>query len=252
MAKLKKIVKFLDKYLQTKETEDKSWNGLQIEGKNNVEKIIFAQNASIDIFKKATHEKADLIIVHHGLFWKNRNPSFKNQVKESIEILSKNKTSLYASHLPLDLHKKVGNNAQLLKFVGAEIKEKFGRHNESYISWIGEFKKPISPKEIAKKIKQELNADCKLLLFGSPKIKTIAVCSGGGGYGIYFEALESKVDLYLSGDTVEVYTSAKDEKFNVIFAGHYATETLGVKALMPIIKKKFKINPLFIDDPTGL
>jgi len=252
MAKLKDIVKFLNNYLKIDEINDSSWNGLQIEGKPNVNRIVFAENASLDVFKKAIKEKADLIIVHHGHFWKAGNPSFIGSGKERINLLSKNDISLYASHLPLDKHKIVGNNAQLLKLLGATIKEEFGRYENQSVTWIGEFRKPVSVREIIKKLISELNARCNALLFGPEKIKRIAVCSGGGGYGIFFEALNKNVDLYLTGDTVEIYTTAKDAKFNVIFAGHYATETLGVKALMPLLKNKFKIKTVFIDDPTGL
>ena len=252
MAKLKDIVKFLDKYLKVDEINDSSWNGLQVEGNPNVNRIVFAENASLDVFKKAIKEKADLIIVHHGHFWKTGNPSFIGSGKERINLLSKNDISLYASHLPLDKHKIVGNNAQLLKLLGATIKEEFGRYENQSVTWIGEFRKPVRRSEIIKKLISELNAKCTVLSFGPEKIKRIAVCSGGGGYGIFFEALNKNVDLYLTGDTVEIYTTAKDAKFNVIFAGHYATETLGVKALMPLLKNKFKVKTVFIDDPTGL
>lgn len=252
MAKLKDIVKFLDNYLKINGIKDDSWNGLQVEGKENVNKIIFAENASLDVFKKAVAEKGDLVIVHHGHFWSRQNPSVKGFKKERVELLLKNGVSLYACHLPLDKHKEVGNNAQLLKILGAKIKKEFGKHEDVFIGWQGEFEKAIPAQEVAKRVNQKLNTKCKALLFGPKMVKTIAVCSGGGGYGMFFEAVAEKVDLYLSGDTIESYTYAKDGKFNTIFAGHYATETVGVKALMPILSKKFKTKTLFIDDPTGL
>ncbi len=252
MTKLKDIVKFLDNYLKISEIKDESWNGLQFEEKENINKIVFAENASADIFKKAVQEKGDLIIVHHGHFWKEGNPSFRNWGRERLEILLKNKISLYAAHLPLDCHKEVGNNAQLLKLLGAKIKIGFGKYEGQIISFIGEFKKPILAKEIVKKLIQKLGVKCTPILFGPTKIKTIAVCSGGGGYGIFFEALNKKVDLYLTGDTIDIYTTAKDAKFNVIFAGHYATETVGLKSLMEVVRKKFEVKTIFIDDPTGL
>ncbi len=255
MAKLKNVVKFLDKYLKNKEVKDTSRNGLQVRGKLEVSKIAFAENASLDTFKMALKEKADLIIVHHGILWKSRYkkyPVFKRITKERMKFLTKNNLSLYASHLPLDRHKIVGNNSQLLKLLGAEIKSPFAKSGKKFIGWIGKFKSPVSLAKIVKRLNKNLKTKCKTLLFGPPKIKTIAVCSGGGGSSVFYEALGKKVDLYLTGEISEVYTSAKDAKFNVIFAGHYATETAGLKALMEVVRKKFEVKTIFIDDPTGL
>jgi dinuclear metal center YbgI/SA1388 family protein len=254
MTKLKDIVKFLDQYLETDKFEE--WNGLQIEGKTEVRKIMFAVDASIDTFKKAISEKADMIIVHHGLFWKTANPSYIGFYKERIDLLLKNKISLYASHLPLDRHREAGNNAQLLKLLGSKIKKEFFKYGNLNIGWIGECKNPITIKYAAEKLKNGLNAKCVILPFGKEKIKTIAVCSGGGGYESFFEAFNNrnncKIDLYLSGEAIDIYSLVKDAKFNVIFAGHHATETTGLKALSKVVAKKFRTKNVFIDIPTGL
>lgn len=252
MPKLRDIVNFLDQYLQTEKFEDGSWNGLQVEGKPEVKKIVFAVDASIDAFKKAIGGKADMIIVHHGLFWKGADPSRTKWNKERIDLLNNNKISLYASHLPLDRHKVVGNNAELLKLLGAKIKKEFFKHENFNIGWIGECKKPITIKFAAEKLRKELDAKCIVLPFGKEKIKTIAVCSGGGGRESFFEAFSSNVDLYLSGEAIDVYSLIKDAKVNVIFAGHYATETIGLKALSKVVAKKFRTKNIFIDIPTGL
>lgn len=248
MAKLNDIVKFLDQYLETDKFDDGSWNGLQITGKSEVKKIVFAVDASIDTFNEAIKNGANLIVVHHGLFWKYYNPSFAGYNKERIDLLQKNGISLYASHLPLDRHRAAGNNAELLKLLGAKITKEFFKHGNLNVGWIGECRKPIAIRDAAEKLKIELNAKCIVLPFGKEKIKTIAVCSG---YEPFFEAF-GKVDLYLGGEAIDIYSLAKDAKFNVIFAGHHATETAGVKALSKIIKSKFKVETVFIDIPTDL
>jgi len=252
MPRLSKIVAFLNNYLNIDDIKDTCWNGLQFEGKSEVKRIVFAVDASVETFEKAIEENADLIIVHHGHFWTTQNPSIIGWGKERIQLLFRNQTSLYACHLPLDRHRIVGNNAQLLKLLGAKIKRGFLLHEGKNVGWIGETKRAIQLGKIGEKLDSDLNTNCIVLPFGKKKIKTIAVCSGGGGYGGFYEALNSGVDLYITGDAIEVYYSAKDSKINVIFAGHHATETIGLKALAEVVKRKFKIENIFIDLPTGL
>jgi len=251
MEKLEKIVKFLDEYLKIQDIKDASWNGLQVEGKENVNKIAFTENACIDTFNKAAKEKADFVIVHHGQFWNTTSPVLRGGDKERIKILISNKISLYTAHLPLDRHREVGNNAQLLKLLGAKITEEFVMTDGKNVGWIGEFKNAVPVEDIIEKLNSGLNTKCRTLLFGREKIKTIAVCSGGGNYDDFDEAVAKNADLYLTGDAIDIYPLAKDAKFNVLFAGHYATETVGLKALMDVIKKKFKVKTIFIDEPTG-
>jgi dinuclear metal center YbgI/SA1388 family protein len=252
MPQLKKVVYFLDQYLKIDDIKDTCWNGLQVEGKSEVNKIVFAVDASIETFELAIQKQADLIVVHHGHFWHTQNPSIVGWAKERIEILSKHQTSLYACHLPLDRHRRVGNNAQLLKLLGANITNEFLLHEGKNIGWTGTTKNAVSLKQIERKLNAKLNANCIVLPFGKERVKTVAVCSGGGGYGGFYEALNLGIDLYITGDTIEAYYSAKDSKTNVIFAGHHATETLGLKALAEVVTQKFRIQCLFIDLPTGL
>lgn len=252
MPTLQKVVDFLDNYLKIDDIEDSSWNGLQFEGAPYVRKIAFAVDASVDSFERATQENADMLIVHHGHFWSNHNPSVRGWTKERVDFLYKNKLSLYACHLPLDRHKEIGNNAQLLKILGARIKSEFLYHKGKNIGWIGERKKPITLKETELKLIDSLKTKCIILPFGRENIKSIAVCSGGGSYGGFYEALELNADLYITGDTAEVYYTAKDSGMNVIFAGHHATETVGLEALSKFLEKSLKVDVLFIDLPTGL
>jgi len=252
MAALQNIVSYLNEYLEVGDVSDVSYNGLQFEGKPVVKKVLFAVDSGIETFEKAAKEKADMLVVHHGLFWGKANPCIKGYMKERIDILYKNQISLYACHLPLDRHKAVGNNALLLKMLGAKIKKGFLFHEGKNIGWIGQFSEPISAKSIEEKLNKSMNLRCKALLFGKKEIKTIAVCSGGPGYDIFYGALDSGADAYLAGESRDIYTIAKDAKFNVFFAGHHATETLGVKALSEIVRKKFGVETGFVDLPTGL
>ena len=252
MPTLKKVTGFLDTYLKIDEIEDSSWNGLQFEGKFQVEKIAFAVDASVESFEKAAQQNADMIIVHHGHFWQSHNPSISGWSKDRVDLLYKNNLSLYACHLPLDRHREVGNNAEILKLLGAPIKKEFMFHKGKNIGWLGERKRALSLKDIERKLVDSLDTECIILPFGKENIKSVAVCSGGGSYGGFYEALELKADLYITGDTAEIYYTAKDSGMNVIFAGHHATETVGLKALSKVIEKKLKVEAVIIDLPTGL
>lgn len=252
MKKLNNIVNFLNDYLKINEIKDDSWNGLQFEGKEDVKRIGFSVDSGIDVIKKATEEKVDMLIVHHGLFWSKSNPSIAYSMKEKIKNLYDSGISLYASHLPLDRHGEVGNNTQLLKLLGAKIDGEFVFYEGKNIGWIGKFIKPVNLKFIEEKINSSFKIQCYVLPFGKKIIETIAVCSGGGDYKDLQEAIDKGVDLFLTGDRSYAYHAAKDFKINVIFAGHYATETVGVKALSEVLNKKFKIETVFIDVPTNL
>lgn len=246
------LVGWLDEYLEISGVEDNSWNGLQVEGKEVIKKVGFAVDGRVEVFEKAAKSKVDFLIVHHGMFWKSWNPSFISATKEKIEALNKERISLYCAHLPLDRHKEVGNNAQLLKIIGANIISEFDIEDGKNISWIGEFNPPKEVEEISKILNEKLNTVCKILPFGKNKIRTVAVCTGGGGYITHQKAFEVGVDLYITGEVIDVTAWDKDLKFSVIFGGHYATEIVGVKALAEVLHKELNIDVEFIDIPTGL
>ncbi|MFP4111724.1 MAG: Nif3-like dinuclear metal center hexameric protein [Candidatus Woesearchaeota archaeon] len=252
MEELKKITSFLDRHLSIEDFKDRSYNGLQVEGNSDVKKILFAVDAGLDTFRKALELKAEMIVVHHGLLWDGADPRIKDTHKERIDFLLRNKISLYAAHLPLDAHFDSGNNVMLLKLLGAKIRRDFHDYHGKKIGWIGEFKPPMAVKEIDIRLSSELGAKCTTLAFGREFARTVAVVSGGGGYSAFYDAVNEGCDIFITGDTVELYHSAKDENMNVIFAGHHATEILGVKELSNVIKKKFKVDSIFHDIPTGL
>lgn len=247
------VTSFLDQFLSIKNIHDTSWNGLQVEGKNEVKKIMFAVDAGLETFQKAMQLHADMIVVHHGHFWLGVNPCITGWKKQRIQFLLNNEISLYAAHLPLDKHPEVGNNAQLLKILGFDQECEFGRYNGETISFIGTVSQPKTIDEIAGTLKKSINAECKILPFGPKQISRIAVCSGGGSdFGLLQEAVDAEVDLYLTGDSTEMYHLAQDIGINVIFAGHHATETVGVKALADVVASSLGVETIFIDIPTNL
>ena len=244
-VKLNSIVRFLNKELKVRRLKDFSKNGLQVRASENITKIGLATDACMDVFQKAKKLGCNLVIVHHGLLWKKQKA--KEILKNRIKFLKKNKISLYGVHLPLDKNWKHGHNTYLFRLLGAKPKKIFGG-----VGYLGYLEKPRNVNSIAKEIEKELNTNCTIWNFGKNKIEKIAIVSGGGSTDI-LEAIKKKVDLFITGEAVSyVYYYAKEGKINVIFAGHYKTETSGVKSLGSLLENKFNIKTVFIDMPTGL
>ena len=252
MAHRDAIVTFLNEQLPGGDFNDPSFNGLQVEGKESVTKIVTGVTAGKELFARAAEAEADFIVTHHGHYWRYGTPSLTGWEKRRLDILLENKMSLYASHLPLDKHPKYGNNAQLLALLNAEITDDFSSHEDTSSSYMGMIMRGKHLDEITGILENGLNTKCITLPFGPAIIRTVAVVSGGGGYKAFAEALDAKVDLFITGDTAEIYNDAKDSGTNVIFAGHHATERLGVKALGDLLQKTFEVQVEFIDVPTGL
>jgi len=248
MAKLKEVVDFLDNELGIKDVEDRSNNGLQVSGNKEVKRIAFAVDACLEVFEKA--KEFDMIIVHHGLSWGDSLKYLTGINYSRVKFLVENNISLYAAHLPLDKHKVYGNNAQFCKIFGFSNVKEFGDYNGQVIGFLGE--KKISLKDFVNEINKKLNSSCKVLDFGEKQIKKIGIVSGGGSSALN-EAIDKGLDCFVTGEIPHyAYQLAKEGKINLIAAGHYATETLGVKALMNPVKEKFNVEVKFIDAPSGL
>ncbi|MFH1098257.1 MAG: Nif3-like dinuclear metal center hexameric protein [Candidatus Desantisbacteria bacterium] len=251
MAQLSNICQFLDKELKISEIQDASQNGLQVEGKQEVKKMIFAVDASLNTFEEAHKRKADMVIVHHGLFW-DKPQSLTGILYQRLHVLFKHQISLYAAHLPVDIHPKLGHNAQLMNFFVTKKRETFGNYHGVDIGFLGFLHRETTLPAVVTKLEESLNTKCQVLAFGREKIKTIAVVSGGAAE-LAAEAVDKKVDLFITGESkLSSYYIAKEGKINVIFAGHYATETLGMQALSIVINEQFGVECEFVDLPTGM
>lgn len=252
MAQRDAITAYLDGILPVEDIDDPSFNGLQVEGKETVSKIVMGVTAGKELFTRAAELEASYIVVHHGHYWRYGTPSLTGWEKRRLDILLQHNISLYASHLPLDKHPEIGNNIQLLNILNAEVSGDFSQHGNGSSSYTGMIMRGKHIEEIVSILNEELQTKCIALPFGPAIVRTIAVCSGGGGYKAFGEALDETVDLFITGDTAEIYNDAKDSGTNVIFAGHHATERLGVQALGKLLQKTFEVDVEFVDVPTGL
>ncbi|MEW5955362.1 MAG: Nif3-like dinuclear metal center hexameric protein [Candidatus Micrarchaeota archaeon] len=253
MAELKKIVSFLDDALRVKKIQDHSLNGLQFEGAPEVKKVACAVDACAASFRKAADAGAQMVLVHHGLLWSHRPiQPFKGGLKKALGVLFENDLSVYAAHLPLDLHAKYGNNAVLCRLLGLHNNKLWGSYDGVKLGYWGELAREENIAAIARRLSSNLCASPKILAYGRQRAKKIGVVSGGGGYAAQ-EAVELGLDLLITGEIKQhEAVVARDEGLSVIAAGHYATETLGVKAAAGLLQKGFGIKTVFVDAPTGV
>jgi dinuclear metal center YbgI/SA1388 family protein len=244
------IVSFLDKTLRTSEISDRSVNGLQVEGVPEITKIGLAVDASLETYKLARQEGCQMVIAHHGIIWEGIK-SITGPTYKQIEFLIKNGINLYASHLPLDLHPTLGNNALIAKDLGLKNLQPFGIYkNGMHLSVEGELPKAATLKSMSELIKNNFGGPVATLPFGPQKIKSVAIISGGGSFALA-EAIQKKIDLFVTGESShENHHAALEGGINVIYAGHYHTEKPGVQAVGKVLEKKFGVETVFLDLPT--
>jgi dinuclear metal center YbgI/SA1388 family protein len=245
------IVKHCDRILRTAEIGDYAGavNGLQVENSGAVTKIAATVDASLATIQLAIAAKADLLLVHHGLFWSSRQPwTGKNYkiFKDCVE----NDLAIYSSHLPLDVHPKLGNNARLCATLGLKNGSPFFESHGQKIGFQSRTK--ISRIELAKKLERATGAKPKLIPGGREICERIGIVTGGAGAELKQAAAEG-VDTFITGEGPHwTFALAEELGLNVFYGGHYATETFGVQALATELAKKFKLPWTFLDHPTGL
>jgi dinuclear metal center YbgI/SA1388 family protein len=264
MANRKAITDFTDKLLDSKSIKDRSRNGLQVEGAENVGKIVFGVSASLKLIKAAAELEADMIIVHHGLFW-DRSERVAGPLREKLELLLRKNISLCAWHLPLDKHPSVGNNAGLLAILGAKNLKPFGTYEGETIGYRGVLPGGGSAAGIAAALSRALASipawtagprtpraagrSVTCYDFGPENIRTVGVVSGGA-QGMFSQAIEAGLDLYITGEVSEyIQEMARENKTAFIAGGHYNTEKPGVYALQKLLRSKFKVETVFVDIP---
>jgi dinuclear metal center YbgI/SA1388 family protein len=243
------IVDFLDTELRTSSIRDYSCNGLQVEGAPMVSRIALAVDACMESYQSAIENNCQMLIVHHGIIWDGIR-AVRGQVRNQMAYLLQNDLNLYASHLPLDCHPLYGNNASLMQLFSARQTKPFGMYKGTEIGFEGVLPQSVPLDSIVQILCEKLEAECIVLPFGPQKIKSIAVVSGGGGDALV-EAVTKNVDCFITGESIhQNYHTALEGKINVIYAGHYHTETPGVKAIGSLCQKQFGIETHFIDIPS--
>jgi dinuclear metal center YbgI/SA1388 family protein len=246
----KEITSYLDKYLQIHTIADYGPQGLQVEADNPViKRIALTVDTAPNTILAAAEWHADMLLVHHGIFWRQVEP-ISGPLGRRVRLLLQNDIHLYAAHLALDAHPVVGNNAVLARMIGLEKIDWWCEVMGTKIGVIGEINELLS--DIQLLLNDSLQTTVRVLNYGSEKVHNLAIVSGFGADRVA-EAKEMGADTLITGETSHAnYYAAADYGMNVIFAGHYATETVGVRALGEHLVNKFQLETQFFDFPTAM
>jgi dinuclear metal center YbgI/SA1388 family protein len=251
MITLKEITRYLDEYLHVSEIGDASLNGLQVQGADEITRITFAVDYSSRAAQQAAEAGAQLLVVHHGLFWGKEQPIIGllyRRVKEMFEL----GIGLYAVHLPLDVHSKVGNCINVCNALGLKGLEPFGLSHGVSVGLRGVLPKPVSVGDFESKLTSLFGDGVVEFRFGPETIKAVGVITGGGS-SMVDQAVVAELDAFVTGEIKHgAYFIGEEGGVNLYACGHYATELTGIKALMEHITNEFDVETVLIDIPTGL
>ena len=241
------LISFLNTYLEADRFQDHCRNGLQVQGVEDVNKIVSGVTFSQRLIQEAILRKAELILVHHGLFKGDipDPPFLAGVMRERLAMLLSRDINLVGYHLPLDAHPDIGNNILPCRELKMENLEPLD------VGFIGDL--PLPEKlsgSLVDRVRKIYGRELMTFEFGSSEVKRVAIISGGSSY-LWEMALQAGADLFICGDMKEsLVRKIEEAKLNVIVAGHYHTETLGIKALSDLIQEKFQIEASYVDIPS--
>ncbi len=251
MMKRREMVDYLNGFMRVAEIGDASLNGLQVQGPEEISKIAFAVDYSSRAAQRAAKAGAQLLVVHHGLFWGKEQPItglLYRRVKEMFEL----GIGLYAVHLPLDVHPEVGNGISVCRALDLRELEPFGHSHGVEVGLRGILPQAKSTDDFAKDLTALFGDGIVEFRFGLDKIETVGVITGGGS-SMVDQAVVAELDAFVTGEIKHgAYFVGEEGGVNLYACGHYATELTGINALMAHIAGKFGAEAVLIDIPTGL
>ena len=251
MTSLDEIVSYTNRFLRIRDVGDwdNALNGLQIENSGGVTRIGAAVDGSTRVLTGAEERDVDFLIVHHGLFWPGLQP-VRGALRRQLRIAFEKDIALYSAHLPLDIHPRVGNNAQLVAALGLKSAQPFLEEKGQPVGLRISASLPRS--ELVRKLEKALGGGIKAFDFGPKQSRAIGVVTGAAGSEIYRVA-DEEIDTFITGEAPHwAAVAAEEVGVNLLLGGHYATEIFGVKALAAHLSKRFTVPWEFIDCPTGL
>lgn len=238
------LIKILDDLLHPELFKDYAPNGLQVEGKSEISRIVTAVSATQNVLDQALALKADALLVHHGWFWRGENPAVVATKYRRLKTLMSGEINLIAYHLPLDAHATLGNNAQMAQLLAATDVAQGGENN---FIWTG-LVPPISVQTLASHLEKCLNRSPLVLGDQTKTVSRLAWCSGAAE-DFFEEAIAMGADAYISGEATERTTHlAREMHVPFLVCGHHATERLGIKALSDWLAENHGLECIFVDD----
>ncbi len=247
MVPLTQLVEYTNNLLGIANFQDYAPNGLQVEGGSEVEKIVSGVTASLDLVEAAIQEQADVLLVHHGYFWKSEDPRITGMKQLRVKRLLASGISLMAYHLPLDAHPRYGNNVQLARKLGFRINAERDDEDKGSLVMYGTLARPMNASELSAYISEHLGRSPLHISGSTTLISKIAWCTGAA-QGYFEKAVAQGVDAYITGEVSEQTTHiARETGVHFFGAGHHATERYGVQALGDHLVEKFTLKHKFID-----
>jgi dinuclear metal center YbgI/SA1388 family protein len=243
------LADFLADYLEVARFADVAPNGLQVPGRERVERLALAVSSSLRVFERAVEAGADAVLVHHGLFWERQPRSIDAVMKGRLKALFDADASLFAYHLPLDHHREVGNNVQLIGRLGFDLSEQ--RFGPTGGGAVGELADGIELTQLASRLVGVVGGAAVVHAHGPERVRRIGVISGGAP-GQFPEAIALGLDAYVTGEVGEpTQAIAREANANFVAIGHYNSEKFGVIALGDVIRERFGVEVQFVDVPNA-
>ncbi len=245
------VTRYLDDYLRVREVADApdALNGLQVANGGEITRVAAAVDVCEATVRLAAEAQADLLLVHHGLFWGGPRPLTGPAYRRVAGLLQCD-IAVYSAHLPLDRHPEVGNNAVLARQLGVSVRGEFGEEYGVTIGVWGEL--DVERMDLRERLNELLGSAPRLMAFGPARTRRVGIVTGGAG-SLIGQAAAAGLDTYITGEGAHhTYFDAEELGLNVFYAGHYATETVGVKALAEHLHQRFGLPWVFLDHPTGL
>jgi dinuclear metal center YbgI/SA1388 family protein len=244
-----RLVAYLDELLDARAGRDFGPNGLQVEGREEVRKVVTGVSACLELFSRARSAGADAVLVHHGIFWEGMPRTLVGFQGRRVAELMRGEMSLIAYHLPLDRHPELGNNAVAARRFRLEEVEPFAEYEGMPIGFKGRLPVPVSPEGFAARCREVFGQEPLAFAGGPREVATVGIVSGGAQREIY-DALAERLDAYVTGEASEwVMNVAREGGIHYFAAGHYATERLGIQALGEHVAQRFGIEVEFVDVP---
>lgn len=252
-APLADLVSALDSLLEPHRFRDYCPNGLQVPGREQVSTIATGVSASAELFERAAQLGAHLLVVHHGLFWGSDHGPIDATMKHRLKLLFDTDMSLAAYHLPLDAHPEMGNNALIARALEAEPQQPFAPHHSEHIGLIARVPgEGLTAADLFQRVAQLTAREPLVFDAGPAQVTRVAIVSGAGS-DYLAEAARLGADALLTGEPTErVMAQAREARIHFIAAGHYATETFGVRRLGELLSKRFDVEHAFIDVPNPI